>query len=73
MNEDSQNTITPADALYGFVGWLTSRQPPVTFSSVHDAAEPADLVAKFCKANNLGDASAGFPGNLTRIDDSGRP
>lgn len=49
--------LTAAEALYGFAGWLTGRRDPVTLSAEHDAAVAAELVAEFCKANNLGDVS----------------
>jgi len=47
------DTLTASEALFGFMGWLTSRKESVTFSSSHNAAIAADLVAEFCKANNL--------------------
>ena len=49
--------LTAAEALYGFMGWLTCREAPVTLSANHDAAIAAELVAEFCKVNNLGDVS----------------
>lgn len=45
--------LTPSEALYGFVGWLTCRDEAVTFSSYHSAAMAAELVKKFCEANGL--------------------
>lgn len=49
--------LTAAEALYGFMGWLTCRETPVTFSANHEASTAAELVAEFCKVNNLGDVS----------------
>jgi hypothetical protein len=44
--------LSPAEAIYGFAGWLTTRDKPVIFSSRHDAAIVAQLLDWFCK-NNL--------------------
>lgn len=49
--------LTATEALYGFMGWLTTRDKDVTFSAHHSAAEAADLVEQFVKANDLGDVS----------------
>jgi hypothetical protein len=45
--------ITASEALYGFMGWLTTREESVTFSHIHDASIAAELVNEFVKANNL--------------------
>lgn len=57
MNDNLRHTLTATEALYGFMGWLTSRSDPITLSGHHDAANAADLVALFCKENGLGDVS----------------
>lgn len=49
----SAGPLTASEALFGFAGWLTSRQEVVTFSRTHDAAKAADLVAEFMKENKL--------------------
>jgi hypothetical protein len=49
--------LTATEALYGFAGWLTTRETPVTFSSIDDASRAAQLVAEFVAANDLGDVS----------------
>lgn len=46
-------TLSASEALYGFAGWLTSRDEKATFSSKDNAAIAAELVDAFCKANNL--------------------
>ena len=57
--------ITPTDALFGFMGWLTSREEPVTLSSRHDAAIAADLVVEFCKDRDLDEnCSEHYPDNI---------
>jgi hypothetical protein len=45
--------LSASEALFGFMGWLTSLETPVTFSSHHEAGIAAQLVDEFCKANNL--------------------
>jgi hypothetical protein len=46
--------LNGAEALYAFMGWLTSRKSVSgPYSRVHDAAPAATLVNAFCKANNL--------------------
>ena len=57
MNDNADHKLTPAEALYGFAGWLTCRDVPVTLSSHHDAWIAAELAVAFCKENGLGDVS----------------
>jgi hypothetical protein len=49
----SENRLTPAESVYGFAGWLTSRDEAVTISAKHNAAIIADLVNQFCFENGL--------------------
>jgi len=53
FQEEVIGTSTPAEALYGFGGWLTSLEDPVIASAYHDASVWADLVSEFCIANGL--------------------
>lgn len=58
--------ITATEALFGFAGWLTCRDEPVTLSREHDAARMAELVGEYIKANDLpGVRENLYPGNLT--------
>ena len=41
--------ISPSEALYGFCGWLTSRDE----ETMNDPSAIADLVEAYCDANNL--------------------
>ena len=52
-----EHKLTATEALFGFMGWLTTRDKPVTLSAVHDASAAAELVNQFCKENELGDVS----------------
>lgn len=47
--------LTGSEAIYGFCGWLTSREEKTIMSSSDDAAVIADLIDEFCKANDLSD------------------
>lgn len=51
--DDLSEALSPSEALYGFAGWLTIRDTPVTMSATHDAAEVARLVDEFCQVNEL--------------------
>ena len=57
--------LTAAEALYGFGGWLTSREAVCTFSEKHDAGVMADLIGYFAKVNELEDPRPGWESNLT--------
>ena len=48
---ESDRRVTAA--LYYFAGWLTRLRLPVIFGAMWNAAPAADLVDKFCKANDL--------------------
>jgi hypothetical protein len=52
-----EHKLTAAEAVYGLLAWLTTRDKPVTFSAVHDASRAAEMAAEFCKVNGLGDVS----------------
>lgn len=47
------STLTPAEAVYAFAGWLTSRDASLTIGSTHDAAPVADLVTQFCNSQGF--------------------
>ena len=57
--------MTPSEALFGFMAWLTTREKPVTLSANHDAGVAADLVGEFCKANNLDEPRDNWTDYLT--------
>ena len=56
--------LIASEALYGFVGWLTTREEIVTASSRHDASIWANLIAAFLKENKLEDPRDGWGNNL---------
>jgi len=57
--------MNAAEALYGFMGWLTSREEVTPeLSSKHDASIAAQLIDQFCKENKLTDPRDGWENNL---------
>lgn len=64
VDDDGEVIVTPhsnsevfhlnaSEALYGFAGWLTSRDKVVFASASHDAGIWAELVSEFIQVNNL--------------------
>ncbi|KKK70001.1 hypothetical protein LCGC14_2928390, partial [marine sediment metagenome] len=56
--------LSGSEALYGFCGWLTTRDEAVTFSGHHNAGVAADLVALFCEVNDLAEPCDHWDKNL---------
>lgn len=46
-----------SEALYALMGYLTTRDEPITFGAKHDAAIGAEIVDAFCKQNCLREPS----------------
>lgn len=63
-SNSGSNYISASEALFGFVGWLTSRDQAVTFSGHHNAGVAADLVALFCEVNDLAEPRDHWEKNL---------
>ena len=63
--------MNAAEALYGFAGWLTSRDGTLQIGSSHDAAIMAELVEEFCKTNKLTDPRPGWEKEF-RMPDPGQ-
>jgi hypothetical protein len=61
MNEE----MSASEAIYGFCGWLTSRDKKTIMSSTDDAVEAADLVDLFCKTNKLSEPREDWSKRLT--------
>ncbi len=61
----SKDTLLASEALFGFMGWLTSRKQSETFSSNHDAARAVDLVSEFMNVNNLAEPRDDWTKNFT--------
>ena len=57
--------MNAAEALYGFMGWLTSRDEVTPeLSAKHDASIAAQLIDQFCKENKLTEPRDGWGNNL---------
>lgn len=62
----AQQSITASEALYGFMGWLTTRPEPLILSGNHDAAPVPPLIDEYCRVNGLPPPREGiYPKNLT--------
>ena len=61
VNDDS---LIASEALYGLMGWLTSRSERTILSSSDDAGIAVELVAEFCEANHLAEPREGWHNNL---------
>ena len=65
LTEFLKSEMTASEALYGFMGWLTSREAVTPeLSAKHNAAIAAELVDEFCKANELRDPRDGWEKTL---------
>lgn len=57
--------MNAAEALYGFIGWLASRDEVTPeLSAKHDASIAAQLIDQFCKENKLTKPRDGWENNL---------
>jgi hypothetical protein len=66
--------LSASEALYGFMGWLTSREKSVTLGAQHEAGIAVELVTEFCKTNNLAAPRDGWTDRLTYpVDGAGEP
>jgi len=51
----SKRKLSASEALYGFCGWLTTREEKTTMSEKDNAAPIAERIKEFCKHNGLSD------------------
>jgi len=56
--------LTASEALFGFAGWITSREEKVVASASHDASIWVELVDAFIKENRLEYPRDGWENNL---------
>jgi len=64
FNVKDINEMSGAEAIYGFCGWLTTRDEKTIMGSKHDCAVIADLIDEFCKANDLSEPVDHWEKNL---------
>lgn len=64
--DEKDTSLNPAEAVYGFAAYLTTRDKRSVFSAFDDAAPAADLAEGFLKANGMSgkDISDNWPNNL---------
>ena len=62
FNKEGKNKdlLSSSEALYGFCGWLTSREEKVVMSKKHNCAGIADLINEFCTENSLPEPRDGW-------------
>lgn len=63
--ENTSTTLSASEALFGFCGWLTSRDEKTVMSASDDAGQAVNLIVEFCERNNLEDPVMGWEKNLT--------
>ncbi len=49
-----------SEALYGFCGWLTTREERIVMSASDDAGVVAELIKEFSEANDLAEPRPGW-------------
>lgn len=54
-----------SEAVFGFLGWLTTRDEVTIFSKSHEASVGASLAGKFCDVNKLPEPREDWTNNLT--------
>jgi hypothetical protein len=59
-----RTSLSPSEALYGFGGWLTTRDEPVTMSSHHNAGIVAELINEFCERHDFEEPRDHWEDNL---------
>lgn len=60
--------LTASEALWGFIGWLTSRQEVTVLSSKDDCTPIVDLVAEFIEVNGLNQPRSGWENIMKHPD-----
>ena len=60
-----KDKLTASEALYGFCGWLTTRDEKTVMSASDDASPIPELIEKFCRTNGLKEPKSDWIKNLT--------
>jgi hypothetical protein len=69
VKEHLYEELSPSGALYGFGGWLTTRDEPVTMSGSHDAAIVAELIDDFITTQDLDQPEDHWEDDLVPMED----
>lgn len=59
-----EDKLTASEAVYGFVGWLTTQPSVIKMGASENCAPVCDAVGIFCKQNKLADPRDGWEKNL---------
>jgi hypothetical protein len=62
--EGAGDHLSASEALFGFVGWLTTRPEQTVMSRTDDCAPIVELIGQFCDENALTDPRDGWENNL---------
>ena len=65
------DSLSASEALYGFMGWLTTRQDVMSVGASYECAPAADAVKEFCDANNLAEPRDRWEKNLVHPEEDG--
>lgn len=64
---NAKEKISTSESVWGFVGWLATRDEAITISAKHDAAPAVELVKEWCDAFDLpAPRENAFEGNIDR-------
>ena len=66
---EQSSKLSAIEALYGFMGWLTTRKRAVTFSSAHEAALAGQLISRFASVQKLGNPRGDWDDDLVPMAD----
>ena len=56
----SKRKLNASEAIFGFCGWLTTRDEKTIMSSKSNASPIAERIKEFCKTNNLTEPRKGW-------------
>ena len=56
--------LSGSEAVYGFAGWLTTRETVTEIGSSKECGGIVRLIAEFCKANNLKEPRSNYNEDL---------
>lgn len=59
--------LSPSEAVYGVMTWLSAADPGFMVGSHHDATILARIANEFCKINGLREPGDSFPDNLASL------
>ncbi len=64
MTEITVDKLTASEAIYGFVGWLTTQPGVIKMGASENCVPVADAIKAFCEENGLAEPRDGWENNL---------